>query len=195
MEDIIANKPKASLETTEKIVAQLDDLPLPEELQHLDEEERHTLNRSLVRRLDCTLMPVVALLFLLNILDRNNIANAKIAGLTTTLGITNSQYNTCLMIFYVGCKTLNTILEQSLNSRRRCNHSAAFQHDHHQSPSINLHLLHHFGVGSRLHVPGFYEELWRTFCLAVHSRLGGSTVSTGRVLLDELLVQSCRAPT
>ncbi|KAF2813010.1 MFS general substrate transporter [Mytilinidion resinicola] len=49
-----------------------------------------------------TLMPVVALLFPLNILDRNNIANAKISGFTTTLGISNDQYNTCLMIFYVG---------------------------------------------------------------------------------------------
>ncbi|OAG01167.1 retrograde regulation protein 2 [Paraphaeosphaeria sporulosa] len=102
MEDIVSTKPKVSLETTEKIVAQLDNLPLPEELQHLDEDERIRLERSLVRRLDCTLMPVVALLFLLNILDRNNIANAKIAGLTETLNITNSQYNTCLMIFYVG---------------------------------------------------------------------------------------------
>lgn len=90
MEDVIITKPKASMETTEKIIAQLDDLPLPEELQHLDEDERIRLERSVVRRLDCTLMPVVALLFLLNILDRNNIANAKIAGLTETLKITNS---------------------------------------------------------------------------------------------------------
>jgi hypothetical protein len=35
----------------------------------------------------------------------NNIANAKIAGLPDTLGISNAQYNTCLMIFYVGCKS------------------------------------------------------------------------------------------
>ncbi|PMD49866.1 uncharacterized protein K444DRAFT_604822 [Hyaloscypha bicolor E] len=57
-----------------------------------------------MRRLDRTLIPIVVLLFLLNILDPNNIANAKIAGLPDTLGISNSQYNTCLMIFYVGCK-------------------------------------------------------------------------------------------
>lgn len=126
MGDVIANNPKASFEETEKIVAQLDDLPLPEELQHLDEDGRVKLERSLVRRLDCTLMPVVALLFLLNILDRNNIANAKIAGLTKTLHITNAQYNTCLMIFYVGCKnnlglprvTAHFFQMSSLNSRQ-----------------------------------------------------------------------------
>lgn len=105
MEDIVANKPKASLETTEKVIVPLDDLPLPEELQHLDQDAQRKLEGGLVRRLDCTLMPVVALLFLLNILDRNNIANAKVAGLSKTLAITNAEYNTCLMIFYVGCES------------------------------------------------------------------------------------------
>jgi hypothetical protein len=103
MEDTIA-PPKPSFEATEIVKPAFDDLPLPEELQHLGPDELRVLEKSLVRRLDCTLMPVVALLFLLNILDRNNIANAKIAGLTETLGITNDQYNTCLMIFYVGCE-------------------------------------------------------------------------------------------
>ena len=36
--------------------------------------------------------------------DRNNIASAKIVGLTDTLGMTNEQYNTCLLMFYVGCQ-------------------------------------------------------------------------------------------
>jgi hypothetical protein len=40
--------------------------------------------------------------------DRNNIASAKLVGLTETLGITNNEYNTCLLMFYVGCKSHNT---------------------------------------------------------------------------------------
>ncbi|KAK8136132.1 hypothetical protein PG984_004072 [Apiospora sp. TS-2023a] len=79
-----------------------DDLPLPTELAHLSRDEENRLYRSLTKRLDMTLMPVVFILFLLNILDRNNIASAKISGLTTTLGMTNSEYNTCLLMFYVG---------------------------------------------------------------------------------------------
>ncbi|KAK9784537.1 hypothetical protein SCARD494_12792 [Seiridium cardinale] len=79
-----------------------DELPLPDELAHLTRDECRQLERRLTRRLDCTLMPVVFLLFLLNILDRNNIASAKIVGLTDTLGLTNDQYNTCLLMFYVG---------------------------------------------------------------------------------------------
>lgn len=45
-----------------------DELPLPDEIAHLSREEQRRLERSLVRRLDLTLMPVVFILFLLNIL-------------------------------------------------------------------------------------------------------------------------------
>jgi len=82
----------------------LQELPLPQELRHLDRGAIHALDRKVTKRLDMTLLPVVVLLFLLNILDRNNIANAKTVGLPKTLHITNEQYNNCLMIFYVGCK-------------------------------------------------------------------------------------------
>ncbi|KAK8017783.1 hypothetical protein PG993_014109 [Apiospora rasikravindrae] len=79
-----------------------DELPLPAELAHLSRDEQQHLDRCLTKILDMTLMPVVFILFLLNILDRNNIASAKISGLTTTLGMTNSEYNTCLLMFYIG---------------------------------------------------------------------------------------------
>ncbi|KAJ5851775.1 uncharacterized protein N7529_011160 [Penicillium soppii] len=80
----------------------LQQLPLPRELVQLNDDELAKLEKSLVRKLDSCLLPAVIILFLMNILDRNNIANAKIAGLPDTLGISNAQYNTCLMIFYVG---------------------------------------------------------------------------------------------
>lgn len=82
-----------------------DILPLPEELSHLDNAALKHLERSAVRQLDTFLLPAVILLFLLNILDRNNIANAKIVGLAEDLHMTNNEYNTCLMIFYVGCES------------------------------------------------------------------------------------------
>ncbi|KUJ16002.1 MFS general substrate transporter [Mollisia scopiformis] len=93
---------KNDVELVEAIIKPINQLPLPDELLHLDDEGIQKLEKGLVKRLDWTLMPVVVLLFLLNILDRNNIANAKVAGLPKTLGISDSQYNTCLMIFYVG---------------------------------------------------------------------------------------------
>ncbi|KAH8658361.1 major facilitator superfamily domain-containing protein [Xylariales sp. PMI_506] len=79
-----------------------DELPLPEELADTSNDELRQLERGLVRRLDLSLMPVVFLLFLLNILDRNNIASAKIMGMPQTLNLTNNQYNTSLLMFYIG---------------------------------------------------------------------------------------------
>ncbi len=64
-------KPHDSAEMVEnlKSVANFD-LALPPDLESLDDSELRTLEKSLVRRLDCFLMPSVLLLFLLNILDR-----------------------------------------------------------------------------------------------------------------------------
>lgn len=42
------------------------------------------------------------LLFLLNYIDRSNIAVAKIAGVATTLNLTTTQYNTCVSVMYAG---------------------------------------------------------------------------------------------
>lgn len=120
MSDLIT-KQNDELEHDEKVRPVLPgELPLPVEIAHLDESELKVLEKGLTRRLDMTLMPTVFLLFLLNILwvfrtkrwtvltieigrDRNNIASAKIVGLQDDLGMTNNQYNTCLMMFYVGC--------------------------------------------------------------------------------------------
>ncbi|KFY87468.1 hypothetical protein V498_07168, partial [Pseudogymnoascus sp. VKM F-4517 (FW-2822)] len=41
---------------------------------------------------------MLILLFLLNILDRNNFTNARLGGLEDDIGLTGHQYNTCLMI-------------------------------------------------------------------------------------------------
>lgn len=51
-----------------------DELPLPHAIAHLSQEEQFWLEGSLVRRLDLSIMPVVFLLFLLNILYANNIS-------------------------------------------------------------------------------------------------------------------------
>ncbi|GME48319.1 putative transporter [Neofusicoccum parvum] len=99
------DRAKSSIEAIEKVELAApppDALPLPDSLAHLEQDELSRLEGSLVRRLDCTLMPAIVLLFLLNIIDRNNIASAKLVGITETLNLTNNQYNTCLLLFYVG---------------------------------------------------------------------------------------------
>lgn len=58
---------------------------------HLDE-------KAILRKMDLRLIPMLALLYLLSFLDRGNIGNAKIEGLTEDLGMSGSQYNWCLTV-------------------------------------------------------------------------------------------------
>ncbi|KAJ5689504.1 hypothetical protein N7462_003896 [Penicillium macrosclerotiorum] len=92
----------------------LQQLPLPPELAPWENHALEALERGLVCRLDICLLPAVIILFLMNILDRNNIANAKVAGLPDTLGISNTQYNTCLMIFYLPSNLVITRVQPSV---------------------------------------------------------------------------------
>lgn len=68
MSDAIA-KEGDNVEHTEKQRYMLpDDLPLPDEIADLTQDELRKLDRSLTWKLDLTMMPTVFILFLLNIL-------------------------------------------------------------------------------------------------------------------------------
>ncbi|TKW53914.1 putative transporter C11D3.18C [Colletotrichum tanaceti] len=58
-----------------------------------DVERQRRLTKTLV-------LPLLALLFLCSFLDRTNVGNAKIIGMEEDLGISNSQYNQGLAVFY-----------------------------------------------------------------------------------------------
>lgn len=57
--------------------------------------------RQVRRKIDTRLVLFVALLYLLSFLDRSNIGNAKVAGLTTDLNMTNNQFEWLLTAFYI----------------------------------------------------------------------------------------------
>ncbi|KAJ9111496.1 hypothetical protein QFC22_006523 [Naganishia vaughanmartiniae] len=66
------------------------------------EEETKQQSKKLVRLIDFRVLPVLILLFLLNILDRNNIANAKVSGMSTDLKFNNLDYNNAILAMFVG---------------------------------------------------------------------------------------------
>ncbi|PVH85583.1 MFS general substrate transporter [Cadophora sp. DSE1049] len=66
------------------------------------EEEYHRHEKSLVRKLDFTLVPMIWILYLFNYLDRNNIASAKLNTLEKDLGLKAYEYNTAVSILNVG---------------------------------------------------------------------------------------------
>lgn len=63
-------------------------------------EEETTLNRRTLRKLDFILLPFLALLFLLNSLDKSNIGNAETAGFTKDAGLTPADLNYSLAFFF-----------------------------------------------------------------------------------------------
>ncbi|TBU25780.1 MFS general substrate transporter [Dichomitus squalens] len=71
-----------------------DRLPPPPTLS-AEEEKR------LWRKIDMRLMPILTLMYLCSFLDRGNIGNAKLQGLTTQLDLTGNKYNIALTMYFV----------------------------------------------------------------------------------------------
>lgn len=62
---------------------------------------------AVIRRLDWHLMPFVFLLYMLAVLDRSNLGNARLAGLEKSINLTGWRYNWLGTIFYIACKSRN----------------------------------------------------------------------------------------
>ncbi|KAJ7586368.1 MFS general substrate transporter [Mycena floridula] len=88
---------KASIEQAEQDESSTsqDDISSPPVLTA--EEER-----TLWRKIDLRLMPILSLMYLVSFLDRGNIGNAKIAGLTDQLKLTGNKYNVALTMYFIG---------------------------------------------------------------------------------------------
>lgn len=57
--------------------------------------------KRLLWKMDFRIVPPLFVLFLMAFLDRVNIGNAKIQGLTTDLHMVGDQYNIALFIFFI----------------------------------------------------------------------------------------------
>lgn len=63
---------------------------------------RYTDASTVLRKIDLHLILPLFFLFIFNILDRSNIANAKLGGLKDDLGLTDTQYQTAVAIMFAG---------------------------------------------------------------------------------------------
>jgi len=69
---------------------------LPDSLRGLPKEELNALEKKLVRRIDIRLLPMLVIMYILNYLDRNNIASARLAGkvgMQKELNMTSTQFS------------------------------------------------------------------------------------------------------
>lgn len=75
---------------------------MPESLRCLDQDEIKTLNKKVVRKVDLLVLPTIGILYILNYVDRQNLAAAKLQGITQDLKMTTEQFATAVSILFVG---------------------------------------------------------------------------------------------
>lgn len=75
---------------------------MPESLRNIGEDEVKKLNRKLVRKVDLIVLPIIGILYILNYIDRQNLAAAKLQGITDDLNMTTQQFATSISILFVG---------------------------------------------------------------------------------------------
>ncbi|KAH8596451.1 major facilitator superfamily domain-containing protein [Bisporella sp. PMI_857] len=74
----------------------------PEFIRNMTVEERARVELKLRRKIDLRLMPMIVLMYIMNYLDRNNIAAAKLAGLPEDLKLKGVEFQTSVSILFVG---------------------------------------------------------------------------------------------
>lgn len=94
------NIEKALPEDLEKVPHILEE-PVRTESTTSDTSVDIEAERKLLRKIDYHVVPPLAVLFLLAFLDRINIGNANIQGLSTELHLEKHQYNIALFVFFI----------------------------------------------------------------------------------------------
>jgi len=74
----------------------------PPFIASLTPEQREELETQLKRKIDWRLLPAVIIMYIMNYIDRNNIAAAKLAGIERDLHLTPVEFQTSISILFVG---------------------------------------------------------------------------------------------
>lgn len=80
----------------------VEDQRMPESLRTLSKDEIASLNKKLVRKIDLLVLPIIGILYILNYIDRQNLAAAKLQGIMEDLDMTTQQFATAISILFVG---------------------------------------------------------------------------------------------
>lgn len=66
-----------------------------------DQEWLSYHTKHLLRKVDLRLLPLLVLMYLLNFLDRNNLAQARLGGLEADLGMKGTDFNLATSILFI----------------------------------------------------------------------------------------------
>ncbi|KAJ5082356.1 hypothetical protein N7532_011399, partial [Penicillium argentinense] len=101
----MTNKESRELKEVENVVDEKGPsavLAMPPSLANLPEAELSKVKRRATFKLDAQIMPCMVVMYIMNYLDRQNIAAAKLADIEQDLKMTDVQYQTCVSILFVG---------------------------------------------------------------------------------------------
>ncbi|CRL31114.1 Sucrose/H+ symporter, plant [Penicillium camemberti] len=74
---------------------------VPDEISLGPTPHEEQIEKTLVRKIDLHILPIVVLLYLFSFLDRVNIGNARLYGLEEDLGLVGNQYQVSVSILFV----------------------------------------------------------------------------------------------
>lgn len=88
-------------------------IAVPEILRQLTPKEFKKIGNKATSKMDIVILPCLMVMYILNYLDRNNIASAKLANLSEDLNLTPTEYQSCISILFAGYSECST---PSMNS-------------------------------------------------------------------------------
>ncbi|PLB48230.1 MFS general substrate transporter [Aspergillus steynii IBT 23096] len=91
----------------------------PQYVRDLSPTERQRAEKRLVRKVDLRLMIVTFVMYVMNYLDRNNIAAARLAGLEEDLNLKGNQFQVTVSILFIGYLLMQVPSNMILNKMGR----------------------------------------------------------------------------
>ncbi|KAH8685760.1 major facilitator superfamily domain-containing protein [Tricladium varicosporioides] len=98
----IDNHGKGSPTSPDVVAAPTRVFEAPESVRNMTPEQRLETENRLRRKIDIRLMPMIVIMYIMNYLDRNNIAAAKLAGILEDLHLKGPEFQTSVSILFVG---------------------------------------------------------------------------------------------
>lgn len=171
---------------------------MPEILRQLTPEEYKKVGDKATSKMDMMILPCLMLMYILNYLDRNNIASAKLANIAEDLDLTPTEYQSCISILFAGYSKCSMLYHFPIKLIVRLSPNAgAFEHDAGKVQvawSLHMHCNGRMGrgIGSADHGSKFYRPGHRP---VLHRFRGSRVLSWRSVLpLSFLQPQAVRLP-
>lgn len=136
----------------------------PAEISEFSIDQRgQTDITELVKKLDRYIMISLWSMYWLNYLDRNAIALAKISTIVPDLKLTDTQYQTCVSILFVG-EYYSRVMQSTLLTFDRLHYlRCPVKHAHHSYQTRTFPLRYHAALGRHLDLYRVFGQLYRSF--------------------------------